>query len=195
MGWYIIEGMNDAKGAIRDWMRNCCGWTNLEEHVVALEKGTHEGGVFYGAIKSKHDKVFGVVFLVRKDGPHEYAVKTMEESVGPYYYDCPKTVFDKLDPLSEEDAGHAREWREQVAAFHLMSCTIDQLPEGTHVRVNQPLVMTKGGNLLDSFEVSDFVLHIVGGEPTLFPMFDGEPKETLPIPTKQVIGKPFIVIK
>lgn len=195
MGWYIIEQAINETNALRRWMEDYCGWTNIEKHVVALEKGTHEGGVYYAAVRSQEGQVGGVVFLVRKDGAREYAVKPMEESVGPYYYDCPISVFDKLDPLPDDAFDNAREWREQVQAFHVMDHSLSDLNDGTQVRMNQPLVMAKNGNLLDRFEVRDFVLHHVGDEPVLFPIFDGEPKESLPIPIDKLSGKPFVVIE
>ena len=36
----------------------------------------------------------------------------MDETVGPYYYDMKKTVFDKLTPIKEKS--FASEWRKKV---------------------------------------------------------------------------------
>lgn len=45
----------------------------------------------------------------------EVAVKCMDETVGPYYYDCPLTFLDRADAPVGPYAGP---WREQVHAFH-----------------------------------------------------------------------------
>ncbi|QRY31872.1 hypothetical protein JVX96_00655 [Variovorax sp. PDNC026] len=45
----------------------------------------------------------------------EVAVKSMDETVGPYYYDCPLSFLDRADAPVGPYAGP---WREQVRAFH-----------------------------------------------------------------------------
>jgi len=45
----------------------------------------------------------------------EVAVKSMDETVGPYYFDCPLAFLDRADPPVGPYAGP---WREQVRAFH-----------------------------------------------------------------------------
>lgn len=45
----------------------------------------------------------------------EVAVKCMDETVGPYYYDCPLAFLDRADAPVGPYAGP---WREQVRAFH-----------------------------------------------------------------------------
>lgn len=45
----------------------------------------------------------------------EVAVKSMDESVGPCYYDCPLAFLDRADPPV---GPHAGPWREAVRAFH-----------------------------------------------------------------------------
>lgn len=45
----------------------------------------------------------------------EVAVKHMDETVGPYHYDCPLAFIKKASPPAE---GYAGPWREKVLAFH-----------------------------------------------------------------------------
>lgn len=45
----------------------------------------------------------------------EAAIKSMDESVGPCYYDCPLAFLDQADAPVGPYAGS---WREQVQAFH-----------------------------------------------------------------------------
>lgn len=50
----------------------------------------------------------------------EVAVKHMDETLGPYYYDCPLSF---LDRASAPHGEHAAPWREKVRAFHALRAT------------------------------------------------------------------------
>jgi len=66
----------------------------------------------YSACKYK-DQVIAVIGLIRYDYLNkEVFIKIMDESVGPYYYDMKKTVFDKLTPIKQKS--FASEWRKKV---------------------------------------------------------------------------------
>ena len=76
------------------------------EHVEGKEYA------IYAACKYK-DQVIAVIGLIRYDNLNkEVFNKIMDESVGPYYYDMKKTVFDKLTPIKEKS--FASEWRKKV---------------------------------------------------------------------------------
>ena len=66
----------------------------------------------YAACKYK-DQVIAVIGLIRYDYLNkEVFIKIMDESVGPYYYDMKKTVFNQLTPIKEKS--FASEWRKKV---------------------------------------------------------------------------------
>jgi len=68
--------------------------------------------VIYSACKCK-DQVVAVIGLIRYDYLNkEVFIKIMDETVGPYYYDMKKTVFDKLTPIKENS--FASNWRKKV---------------------------------------------------------------------------------
>ena len=76
------------------------------EHVEGKEYA------IYSACKYK-DQVIAVIGLIRYDYLNkEVFIKIMDETVGPYYYDMKKTVFDKLTPIKEKS--FAGEWRKKV---------------------------------------------------------------------------------
>ncbi|MFV0678183.1 hypothetical protein [Variovorax sp. tm] len=58
-------------------------------------------------------KWIGLTLIDSRRG--EVAVKCMDESVGPYYYDCPLEFLDRADAPVGPYAGP---WREKVRAFH-----------------------------------------------------------------------------
>ena len=68
--------------------------------------------VIYAACKYK-DQVLAVIGLIRYDYLNkEVFIKIMDETVGPYYYNMKKTVFDKLSPIKNKS--YALEWRIKV---------------------------------------------------------------------------------
>lgn len=77
-------------------------------------KAVAKGSVIYSAIKVKETgEVFGVVSLTRKDGDY-LMFKDMSEDVGPFYYDCPKSVLNLLTPTQNEEA---LKWREKCVEY------------------------------------------------------------------------------
>ncbi|MDR6522168.1 hypothetical protein EJP69_14345 [Variovorax gossypii] len=58
-------------------------------------------------------KWIGLTLIDSRRG--EVAVKSMDETVGPYYFDCPLSFLDRADaPVGP----HAGPWREKVREFH-----------------------------------------------------------------------------
>ena len=79
-------------------------------------KSAMKGSVYYAAVKStvKADgtsSVFAVVCLTstNKRSWYNFGYKDMDETVNPFYYDCPKSI---LELLTEPYNDYAREWRE-----------------------------------------------------------------------------------
>ena len=106
------------------------GWTmypmtKTVKEEVADVFGNHEilhmaqrGRVWYVAakveVKGKEEVIGHVVLTTIKKNSYgygkEFGYKVMDETVGPYYFDAPKVLLNKLTaPLNE----NAREWREK----------------------------------------------------------------------------------
>ena len=58
-------------------------------------------------------KWIGLTLIDCRNG--EAAIKSMDETCGPCYYDCPLSFIERADPPVGE---HAGPWREKVRAFH-----------------------------------------------------------------------------
>ena len=90
-------------------------------------KSTMKGSVYYAAIQNiacfdgfdddgkeiytpiENGKVWCAICLTKvKDG--EFYCKDMDETMGPLYYDCPKSI---LNLLSETDNKYALKWRQK----------------------------------------------------------------------------------
>lgn len=81
--------------------------TNELEHYGDLKvlKATVKGSVYYAACtNTQHPgEVWAIVCLVRLDRG-DWGYKDMDETMHPYYYDCPKSILDLLTPTTNENA-------------------------------------------------------------------------------------------
>lgn len=100
MGW--IE-MHKEKGiSYRDFFQE-----GLQGEII---DSCTKNGVFYGALRTERQEILALVILVRiQRGYYNFSYKWMDESVHPYYYDCPDRILDLLTPT---DIKSANEWRE-----------------------------------------------------------------------------------
>lgn len=70
------------------------------------------GTTYYAAVKSPHDGKVGAVIILTKidrNGYCNFGMKFMDEEMGPYRNDCPRSVLDALSPT---DNKYALEWRQ-----------------------------------------------------------------------------------
>jgi hypothetical protein len=90
---------------------------NEKYEVLAYGQGKRSGGYVpvYFAIKNKEtNDVFAQITLTkRKNG--FISQKDIDESAGPFAYDCPKSVFKLLTPTKSE---FAQNWRKEVEKYH-----------------------------------------------------------------------------
>ena len=67
-------------------------------------------GVYYAAMKStKTGAIWGLVVLTDISNG-EFGYKDMDETMMPYYFDCPKAIIDLLSPTTNE---LAIKWRQR----------------------------------------------------------------------------------
>ena len=106
MGWTGIRNtmVQDTSRSRRDLLDHEIetSWGNYR-----VVKSAMKGSTYYGAIMHPNGYVFGLVVLTSVDG-NEFCYKEMDESMGPYYYDCPATILNALDPTDNETSN---EWR------------------------------------------------------------------------------------
>lgn len=58
-------------------------------------------------------KAFIELALVQRYGPYEWAYKPIDESMGPRYWDCPKSL---LQLVPDPEVGYSTSWREGCKA-------------------------------------------------------------------------------
>lgn len=86
----------------------------FKDHLIELKV---KGNVAYGAYKDDIGNIFALVILMRrkKDPYFNFAYKVMDETVGPYNYDCPNSILRLLTPPLNE---HSRIWRSKQNGKH-----------------------------------------------------------------------------
>lgn len=111
-------------------------------------KSTIRGSVYYAAVKDmvryvgrdgngksvyepiEDGSIWAAVFLTSVKG-REFYYKDMDETCGPCYYDCPKSI---LSLLSETDSEWANEWGKKCIE-ESEKPSLASLPIGTTIRV------------------------------------------------------------
>lgn len=133
MGWtgyypgYFKNGKVDRKAELDDVFT----WEN-EGRKVSVVKSSMVGTVYYAAVRIQHeamgqDEVIGAVALTQMC-KGEFRYKDMEESMLPYYFDCPVGILNLLTPTDNENAN---EWRRLCREKHAKKKERAPIPVGT----------------------------------------------------------------
>lgn len=99
MGWHGVYGKTDFRDL---YMEN---YGNITKALVI------KGDVGYAAVEHEGHTLAAVILFEQTDRDTRY--KFMDETVGPYYYDCPKEILDLLSPPMND---YAALWRAKVEA-------------------------------------------------------------------------------
>lgn len=115
-----------------------------------ITKGYVRGGEYYRALKTTEGNVVAYVILISRRGD-DICYKIMDETVHPYYYNCPVAVLDVLTfPLNE----NAQKWRDGCRARKIR----EKLPVGTVIKMPQKFTFI---NRYDDYEVECDTFEIV----------------------------------
>ena len=110
MGWTFYNIERDEHGRV-PVKKECDRIINAEPSKCVLASSMH-GSTYYAAVKDyDSNSVFGMVILTQKgnDLHGNFGFKAMNETCGPYYYDCSQKILDLLTPTNDL---WANEWRE-----------------------------------------------------------------------------------
>ena len=116
MGWtfqpagFYKNGKIDRKAECDDLMT----WSNNGNHSTVVKSAMH-GSTYYAAIKYQDENerkeiIYGIVILTSVNNKDycNFGHKEIDETMGPFYYDCPKSILDLLAPTENVSAN---EWR------------------------------------------------------------------------------------
>jgi len=112
MGWTFSHM---EKGQVGEHFRKALTWETDTSSNVLIKGGLKAFKAYYGAIETTikatgEKRIWAYVGAV-KWAPHDYnnfGLKDMDETCGPYYFDCPKSILNLLTPTDNE---HAKDWR------------------------------------------------------------------------------------
>ena len=159
MGWTSYNAHHyNSKGNV-DVLAEVNSMLNWEDEYRKCEvlKSSRHGSTVYSAVKCTNkatgvENVVATIFLtsVRNNDYYNFSYKDMDETCGPYYYDCPKAILDLLTPTESEWANNwrnaCRENLEKKAERRKNGTSLDQLHYGTKIETvwdGKPLVLTK----------------------------------------------------
>ena len=139
MGWteYVATEFNKGRVDRKSECDKIFNWVDDNITSSKVLKSSMVGTTYYAAIEySRGDEkyVYAVVCLTSVRERYLFAYKDMSEDMGPYHYDCPKSIIDMLSPTDNE---WANEWRQKCLAKK-KEVTLSKLPLGTKIEVTMP---------------------------------------------------------
>ena len=127
---YFTEGLNRGHFEV---LRSSIVGSVYYAAVRGLKKHAgvdSDGKDVYTDLPPEEQTVFGAVFLTAVDSKEycDFGYKAMDESYGPCYFDCPKSILNILSPTDNE---FARNWRKKCLETYEEKHCLDKLPVGT----------------------------------------------------------------
>ena len=146
MGWleYRAEHYKNGKVDRKAEMDSKYNWED-ESRKVEVLKSSMVGSTYYAAVKSLnktngYECVTAVICLTSTNAKDyfNFAYKDMDETMGPYKYDCPKGILELLTPTDNEYANKWRELCRERLAEKKDPNALKNLPVGTKIKVIMP---------------------------------------------------------
>lgn len=151
MGWTSYHATHYKNGKVNRKAECDAYFTEgLNEGFYRLEKSTMIGSVYYAAVtglkrynEGKKEDVpkdeqhtFGVVFLTSVDSKdyYNFSYKDMDETCGPFCYDCPESILKLLSPTTSE---FAQKWRDGCRKHRKLRKALNDLPVGSVIEIER----------------------------------------------------------
>lgn len=171
MGWTSYRALNYRKDGTIDRRAECDAYfmEGLNRGHYRVEKSAMVGSVYYAAVTSLKKYVgndqyedlpeneqftFAVVFLTIVDMKdyYNFSYKDMDESCGPFSYDCPESILKMLSPTDNE---FALNWRKKCREHLQKRKTLKNAPIGTTIE----FVFTGSGKFAFEGKTIQFYKH------------------------------------
>lgn len=111
MGWDGCDDWKKKSDVVKSRLNDYAVDSTFE---VLASKSTKSG--LWIVVRNRQTGLKGIFFdLIQKERGHWY-VKSMDESMGPYYYDCPAKFLDLVPPRASEAFMFNLDWRSRVQA-------------------------------------------------------------------------------
>lgn len=109
MGWTYYNATHYKNGKI-DRLAECRAEFSRHPDWATIVKDALVGTTYYAAMKTTKTGETWALVVLTSIRDKEFGYKDMSEDMEPYYYDCPKTILDRLSPT---DNIGALEWRKK----------------------------------------------------------------------------------
>ena len=130
MGWTCYHATHYKPNGTVDRKAECDKMFKPEE----LVKSSMVGSTYYAAIKTGENEIMAIVILTcgkdRNDPYFNFGYKAIDETCGPYSYDCPVSILNLLTPTDSE---WANEWRRRCYE-NAKKTKLSDLPVGTTIK-------------------------------------------------------------
>jgi hypothetical protein len=111
MGWDSNSNWKTKADVVADQMAM---YRRSETFEVVAHKSTTNG--LWLVVRNRDTGLKGIIFDLIKKEQGTWGVKGMDESMGPYYYDCPAAFIDMVPPRASEAFMFNLAWRSQYRA-------------------------------------------------------------------------------
>lgn len=104
---------------------------------LVKSSGMAEDGKFiYESIPENEQKTVAIIFLTstKTKDYYNFGYKDMDETMMPYYYDCPKSVLDVLSPTDDDSANEWRKYCRERIEKAKDGKSLSKLPIGSIIR-------------------------------------------------------------
>lgn len=161
MGWSWYNAKHYKNGNV-DRKAECdemCTF-ETEKKTNRVLKSTMVGKMYYAAIETTYKEVpkrevWAAVFITGTNSKdyYNFGYKDMDETMHPYYYDCPNSI---LELLTETDNENARTWREKCREQNAKKKqerksgdSLNNLPVGSKIKFKCDKNLTSGHSFGD----------------------------------------------
>ena len=149
MGWTYYTATEYRNGKI-DRLAECRKEFGRNPEWATILKDAMVGTTYYAALKlSGKDEVFALVCLTGVD-KRDFGYKDMDESMNPFYYDCPIGILKLLTPTKNE---LALEWRatcykriknkKAISKANIIQITFPEHYSGKYYQANDTATLTR----------------------------------------------------
>jgi hypothetical protein len=134
---YNVPDGTTTKQGIHDYLTNDC-----EAEVIDLGV---KGSVGYFVARSRGATFAGVALTYRSAGYHNFGIKLVDESMGPFEADPPARVLATIErEVPEPPNDYAAEWRRKCHALAAKRAEARKVKPGAVIRLTAPLSFSDG---------------------------------------------------
>lgn len=136
MGWdFEYCSGTPSKAYVKERMEDTFTWEKEDGTKLTILKSVIVGSAWYGAletVKPNGTITVTAVTAMLSIRHGEWGCKVMDETEGPYLYECPDSILNMLTPT---DNAYAMEWRKTCRVYTKKKKRLKELPFGAIISI------------------------------------------------------------